>query len=106
MGYFGFAYYGENPDQVKAVAIDDGDGCVAPSLEAAMNGQYTPLSRPLFIYVADWGLEEPEVRDFTRFFVEQAATDLVSDVGYVPITEETRDEDLRRLDAAIEEVTA
>lgn len=106
MGYFGFAYFSENPDQIKAVAIDDGHGCVRPSLEAAMTGEYTPLSRPLFIYVADWALEEPEVREFVRFYLERAATDLVSDVGYVPITEEKRDEELARLDDAIEGVTA
>ena len=105
MGYFGFAYYSENPDQVKAVAVDAGDGCVRPSLETAMSGAYTPLSRPLFIDVAGWALAEPEVRDFPRVDLERAATDLVSDVGYVPITRETRDEGLRRLDAAIAEVS-
>lgn len=105
MGYFGFAYYSENPDSIKAVGIDDGEGCVEPSLDTAMEGEYTPLSRPLFTYVSDRALAEPEVRDFTRFFVERAATDVVSDVGYVPITEEERDENLERLDAAIEEVT-
>ena len=102
IGYFGFAYYHENPDRVKAVAIDDGEGCVMPSLESAMNGTYTPLARPLFIYVADQSLAEPAVQDFVRFFVEKAATDLVSDVGYVPVTEETRNENLRRLEAAID----
>ena len=105
MGYFGFAYYSENPDQIKAVEIDSGDGCVAPSLETAMSGEYTPLSRPLFIYVADWALTEPEVRNFTRFYINQAATDLVAEVGYVPITNEQRNENLARLDAVIDEVT-
>ncbi|WP_207589437.1 phosphate ABC transporter substrate-binding protein PstS family protein [Halomontanus rarus] len=105
IGYFGFAYYSENPDQIKAVKIDDGDGCVEPSVENAMNEVYTPLSRPLFIYISDQMLAEPEVQDFARFYMEQAATDLVSEVGYVPITEEQRDENLERLEAAIEEVT-
>lgn len=107
IGYFGFAYYSENPEQVKAVAIDDGgDGCVMPSLETAMSGEYTPLSRPLYIYVSDRALSEPEVVDFTRFYLERAATDLVADVGYVPITEEVRDAGLRRLEAAVEEASS
>jgi phosphate transport system substrate-binding protein len=106
LGYFGFAYFSENPDQIKAVAIDDGDGCVRPSLETAMTGEYTPLSRPLFIYVSDRSLAEPEVRDFTRFFLEQASTDLVADVGYVPITESAREAGRRRLEAAIDEVVS
>ncbi|QFU81120.1 PstS family phosphate ABC transporter substrate-binding protein [Natronorubrum aibiense] len=106
MGYFGFSFYSENPDSIKAVSIDDGNGCVEPSIETAMSGEYTPLSRPLFIYVAKESLEKPAVRDFARFYMEQAATDLVSEVGYVPITEEKRDENLERLEEAIEEVTA
>ncbi|WP_339103041.1 PstS family phosphate ABC transporter substrate-binding protein [Haloterrigena salinisoli] len=105
MGYFGFSYYSENPDSIKAVSIDSGDGCVEPSIETAMSGEYTPLSRPLFIYVAKQSLTKPAVRDFVRFYMERAATDLVSDVGYVPIDEETRDENLEKLDAAVAEVT-
>lgn len=104
IGYFGFAYFSENPEEVKAVAIDSGDRCVSPSRETAMSGEYTPLARPLFIYVADRALAEPEVRDFVRFHLEQAATDLVADVGYVPITQPALEENRRRLQAAIEEV--
>jgi|AntDeeMetagen285_2_1112576.scaffolds.fasta_scaffold00582_6 phosphate transport system substrate-binding protein len=105
LGYFGFSYYSENPDSIKAISIDDGDGCVEPSIETAMNEEYTPLSRPLFIYVAKESLAEPAVRDFARFYMERAATDLVSDVGYVPITEAKRDENLEKLEAEIAEVT-
>ncbi|SER83455.1 PstS family phosphate ABC transporter substrate-binding protein [Natrinema salaciae] len=105
MGYFGFSYYSENPDSIKAVAIDDGDGCVEPSIETAMSGEYTPLSRPLFIYVAKESLTKPSVRNFVRFYMNRAATDLVSEVGYVPTTEDQRDENLKQLETAIEEVT-
>lgn len=105
LGYFGFSYYSENPDSIKAISIDDGDGCVEPSIETAMSGEYTPLSRPLFIYVAKESLTEPAVQDFTRFYMERAATDLVSDVGYVPITDEKRDENLEKLEENIEEVS-
>ena len=51
IGYFGYTYYEENADTLKALAIDDGNGCVEPSAETAQAGEYTPLSRPLFIYV-------------------------------------------------------
>lgn len=104
MGYFGFAYYSENPDTVKALAIDDGTGCVEPSLETAKGGSYQPLSRPLFTYVSKESLADETVRDFVRFYLEQAATDLVSEVGYVPITEETLQENLNKLDDAVEDV--
>ncbi|WP_049954355.1 PstS family phosphate ABC transporter substrate-binding protein [Halostagnicola larsenii] len=106
IGYFGFAYYDENPDQIKALGIDDGDGCVEPSLEAAMDGEYTPLSRNLYIYVAKESLERPEVQDFVRYYLERSSTDLVNEVGYVPVTEDVRDENLEKLDRNIEEVTA
>lgn len=105
MGYFGFSYYSENPDSIKAVSIDDGNGCVEPSIETAKSGEYTPLSRPLYIYVAKESLTEPAVRDFVRFYMEQAATDIVSEVGYVPITEQQRDDNLEKLESHIEEVT-
>ena len=53
LGYLGYTYYEENMDTLKAVEIDGGEGCVAPSVETARDGTYTPLSRPLFIYVKD-----------------------------------------------------
>lgn len=105
MGYFGFSYYSENPDSIKAVAIDDGDGCVAPSLDNARTGAYTPLSRPLFIYVDRHALAREPVQRFVRFYLERASTDLVSQVGYVPITEEQRAANLERLEETIAEVT-
>jgi len=105
MGYFGFSYYSENPDSIKAVSIDNGNGCVEPSIQTAMSGTYKPLSRPLFIYVAKESLTKPAVRDFVRFYMNKATTDLVSEVGYVPLTEQQRDENLAKLDTAIAEVT-
>ncbi|ADJ14234.1 phosphate binding protein [Halalkalicoccus jeotgali B3] len=105
IGYFGFAYYSENPDSIKALAIDDGDGtCVEPSLETAKSGRYQPLSRSLFTYAAKEALADPAVEKFVRYFIEKSATDLVSEVGYVPITEEEKQANLDRLDAALEEV--
>ena len=51
LGYFGFSYFEENQDTLKALEVDGGGGCVAPSVDAAQDGSYTPLARPLFMYV-------------------------------------------------------
>ncbi|MBS3733658.1 MAG: PstS family phosphate ABC transporter substrate-binding protein [Phycisphaerae bacterium] len=89
LGYFGFAYYVKNKDRLNAVAIakEPGDDPVKPSLEHAQSGAY-PLSRPLYIYVSSKALEKPHVKAFVEFYIRKAATELVSDVGYVPITDE------------------
>ncbi|SFH47800.1 phosphate transport system substrate-binding protein [Halorubrum aquaticum] len=105
IGYFGFAYYFQNPDQLKALGIDSGDGPVEPSLETASNGEYTPLSRPLFTYPSMESLGNEHVAEFARYFVEQTTNeDLVAgDVGYVPATEETQEEQSQKLEDAIEQ---
>jgi phosphate transport system substrate-binding protein len=104
IGYFGFSYYYLNPDQLKALAIDDGDGPVEPSLDTASSGEYTPLSRPLFTYPSIESLGKEHVAEFARYFVEQTTNeDLVAgDVGYVPATEETQEEQMGKLEDAIE----
>jgi phosphate transport system substrate-binding protein len=104
IGYFGFAYYFQNPDQLKALGIDSGDGPVEPSLETASSGEYTPLSRPLFTYPSIESLGKEHVAEFARYFVEQTTNeDLVAgDVGYVPATEETQEEQMELLEDAIE----
>ncbi|ELZ37860.1 phosphate binding protein [Halorubrum saccharovorum DSM 1137] len=104
IGYFGFAYYYQNPDQLKALGIDAGDGPVEPSLETASSGEYTPLSRPLFTYPSIESLGKEHVAEFARYFVEQTTNeDLVAgDVGYVPATEETQEEQMEILEDAIE----
>ncbi len=104
IGYFGFAYYFQNPDQLKALGIDDGDGPVEPSLETASSGEYSPLSRPLFTYPSIESLGKEHVAEFARYFVEQTTNeDLVAgDVGYVPATEETQEEQMQKLEDAIE----
>nr|WP_290670570.1 PstS family phosphate ABC transporter substrate-binding protein [Ardenticatena sp.] len=86
LGYFGFAYYVENQDKLKAVAIDGGDGCVEPSVETINNGTYQPLSRPIFIYVSTKALERPEVEAFVNFYLDNAA-ELAEEVGYVGLPE-------------------
>ncbi|MGH8729846.1 MAG: PstS family phosphate ABC transporter substrate-binding protein [Burkholderiales bacterium] len=84
LGYFGFAYYVENKGKLKAVPIDGGKGPVMPSPEAVENGTYTPLSRPIFIYVNAKSLEKPEVAEFVQFYLQNAPK-LVAEVKYVPL---------------------
>jgi phosphate transport system substrate-binding protein len=84
LGYFGFAYYAAHKDKLRAVAIDGGKGPVLPSVENVINGTYTPLSRPLFVYVRDTAATRPEVREFVQFMMKQGAA-LVGEVGYVPL---------------------
>jgi phosphate transport system substrate-binding protein len=84
LGYFGYAYYIENEGRMKVLGVDDGRGCVTPTEAAVRGGEYTPLSRPLFIYVTRQALDRPEVADFVRFYME-SAPELVPQVGYVPL---------------------
>ena len=71
LGYFGYTYYEENADKLKAVEVDSGSGCVAPSAETAQDGSYTPLSRPLFIYVANKAYsDKAQVKAFVDYYVE------------------------------------
>jgi len=84
LGYFGFAYYEENTDKLKLVAIDGGEGCVLPSRDTILNGTYKPLSRPLFVYVRADALQRPEVAEFMRFYLTNGKA-LVDAVGYVEV---------------------
>ncbi len=64
LGYFGFAYYEENQDKLNLVAVDGGKRLRAALPETILSGEYTPLSRPLFVYVREDALERPEVAAF------------------------------------------
>jgi phosphate transport system substrate-binding protein len=84
LGYFGFAYYAENTKRLKAAAIDNGKGPVAPSEKTVENGTYQPLSRPIFIYVNKKSAEKPEVKEFVEFYLKNAS-ELVKQVKYVAL---------------------
>ena len=87
MGFFGFAYYRENTDKLRAVPVKataDSAG-VLPSLETVIDGTYVPLSRPIFIYVnAKDVAERPEVRAFVDYYLKESKP-LITEVGYVPL---------------------
>lgn len=84
LGYFGFAYYEENKESLRAVPIDGGAGPIMPTHDSVNNGTYAPLSRPLFMYVRRDAADRPEVTAFVRFYMENAET-LVNEIGYVAL---------------------
>ena len=74
MGYFGFSYYEQNQDKLTAVAVDGGDGCVKPSAQTIQDGSYKPLARPIYMYVSNKALSEPQVKGFLDFTLDQHQT--------------------------------
>ena len=92
LGFFGYAYYDENKDALKAVPVDDendanGKGAILPSVETVKDGSYAPLSRPLFIYVNSTAANKPYVVDFVDFYLKNAGQ-LSQEVGYIAMPEE------------------
>lgn len=86
LAYFGYSYYAENKDKLKAIAIDSGSGPVTPSETTVRDGSYKPLSRPVFIYVSTKAAERPEVKQFVEFYLNNASA-LVPEVGSVPLSD-------------------
>ena len=86
IGYFGYAYYAENQQRLKAVAIVEkaGKPAVAPSEATVLDGTYQPLSRPIFIYVSAKALAKPEVKEFAEYYMKNAAK-IAKEVKYVPL---------------------
>ena len=87
LGYFGFAYFDENKDKLRAVPIvaKKGAPAVMPSFESVKDGSYQPLARPIFIYVnATSAAFKPEVKAFVDFYLANAPT-LVKEVKYIPL---------------------
>jgi phosphate transport system substrate-binding protein len=85
LGYFGYAYYVENQDKLKAVPIVNEQGkAVLPSMEAVEAGTYSPLSRPIFIYVSIRSLQKPEVKEFVQYYMQHGGP-LAREVKYVPL---------------------
>ncbi|MBT2377045.1 PstS family phosphate ABC transporter substrate-binding protein [Streptomyces sp. ISL-111] len=91
IGYFGLSYFEENKDKLKALKIDGGEGCVAPSVETVQNGTYKPLGRPLFIYPKASSLEKPEAEAFVEYYVENSA-EIAEKAQFVPLNDEQQKE--------------
>lgn len=95
LGYFGYAYYLENQNLVKAVPIDGGKGPVMPSDTTINNGTYAPLSRMIYIYVSKNAAKRPEVFQFVEFYLKNVGK-LVKEVGYIALPEKQYATDLEK----------
>jgi phosphate transport system substrate-binding protein len=87
LGYFGLSYYEQNKSSLKALEVDGGDGCVAPTAETVQRGEYKPLSRPLFVYVKRESLARPEVKAFLRFMIDNER-EIAQEALFVSLTDE------------------
>ncbi len=87
LGFFGLAYYEENQNILKLVSVDGGNGPVFPTFETVKNKEYTPLSRPLFLYVSKKYASTEVVSTFVKFYLENAAK-LSKEVGYISLPAE------------------
>jgi phosphate transport system substrate-binding protein len=104
MGYFGLAYYEANKDKlnVVAVAAKDGGEYIEPTTESVLSQTYSPLSRPLFIYVRTSSLARPEVRDFCRFYLRR--DDLVTQSKYIAMNGRHQNEQQKKLEEALKTI--
>jgi phosphate transport system substrate-binding protein len=98
MAYVPFSFVEEAGEQVKALEIDGGDGCVAPAIETVQDGSYQPLGRPLFIYPSSEALQREEVVGFMQFYIDNQE-ELTTAAVFVPMTEEQTAESEQEVEA-------
>lgn len=98
LGFFGLAYYEENKESLKLVAVDNGAGAVLPTREAVISNAYAPLSRPVFIYVSKASAKRPEVVEFVNYYLD-IAKEIAAEVGYVPMPDATYTEQKNKFSA-------
>jgi phosphate transport system substrate-binding protein len=85
IGYLGLAYFEENKQKLKGVAISwSGKNPIYPSAKSVMDSTYQPLSRPIMIYVNAASLNKPEVKAFALYYLNNASK-LVKKVKYVEL---------------------
>lgn len=96
LGYVGLAFVEENADKLKLIGVDSGTGAIKPTSETVGNGTYSPLSRPLFIYVNNEALNRVEVKTFVDFYMENAG-ELSKEVGYVALPAEKYEAEKNKL---------
>ncbi len=126
IGFGGAGYYYENEDELKLLAVDDGDGCIEPNRETIETNEYTPLTRAMYVYISTAGLQRETVRRFARFYFEEiddethdaAVEEEIAEpderltwtqwaarkVGYYAASDEVVEESRDDLEAAIAEV--
>ena len=102
LGYFGFAYYIENKSKLRVVPIKHNGATVSPSRKTINDGSYSPLSRPIFIYVSKKALKRPEVFEFVKFYLENAPA-LSKEVGYVSLPKSQYQQGLEKIKNAVKQ---
>lgn len=86
IGYFGYAYYKENASRLKLIGVAAGGKApIVPNPNNIKDGTYKPLSRPLYLYVNNKSLQQPKVKEFVKYYLENAEA-LAPEVGYIPLT--------------------
>jgi phosphate transport system substrate-binding protein len=104
LGFFGLAYFTENSDILKLVAVNSGNGPVLPSEETVKNKSYSPLGRPLFIYVNSQAAARPEIQSFVDFYLENTKT-LTAEVGYVSMSNEEVEQEKTKFSDFVKSIT-
>ncbi|MGZ5410245.1 MAG: PstS family phosphate ABC transporter substrate-binding protein [Aeromicrobium sp.] len=100
VGFFGYSYFEENADKLKAVKIDDGNGCVEPSAETARAGEYTPLARPLFIYVKNKSYtDNAAAKAYVDFYIDNLP-EIAKTAQFIPL----KDTDFAETKSAVEAI--
>ena len=90
IGYFGYSYFEQNADNLTAVEVDGGAGCVAPSAETVSDGSYTPLSRELYMYPSvEKAASNEAALAYTEFFVENDA-EIAEAAQFIPLNDEQK----------------
>jgi phosphate transport system substrate-binding protein len=97
MGYFGYSFFKENEDKLKALQIDSGNGCVGPSVQSAQDGSYF-LSRPLYVYPSDKAIQNETVDEFLRFYLDNINA-VAEQVGFIPMTDPQLQESQSKLES-------
>ncbi len=100
LGYFGFSYYEQNQDTLNLVSVDDGNGCIAPDVDTIQSGDYSPLSRPLFMYPSAEAMQKPEVAAFMQYVIDNY--DSIAEAALiVPMDDAQASEATSALDSAM-----
>jgi phosphate transport system substrate-binding protein len=93
LAYFGFSYYEQNADALNLVAVDSGDGCIAPSPETIQDGSYAPLARPLFMYPSAEAMSEPQVSGFMTYVADNY--DSIAEQSFIVPMDSTQAEEAK-----------
>jgi phosphate transport system substrate-binding protein len=93
MAFIPYSFYQEYQDDVKGLAIDSGAGCIDPTIENLLAGDYTPLGRQLFMFPAATTIQRAEGLAFYQFVIEENEA-IAAASGLIALTDEQKAEQL------------